>query len=58
MCFHNWSKWSGITDTSYSYQKRQFKICNKCGKIKSIYLGLDESHVPADIINNLIKGVK
>lgn len=56
MCmFHNWSTWSKVTDTAYTYVKRQFRKCAVCGKIKSRTINLDESNVPAEKINELVK---
>ena len=56
MCiFHTWSLWSKATDTAFTYVKRQFRKCNVCGKIESMTINLEESSVPAEKINELVR---
>ena len=56
MCiFHTWSKWSDVTDTNYTYTKRQFRKCIVCGKVISRTVSLGDSAVPAEIINEVVR---
>lgn len=56
MCLrHDWSLWSKVSDTAFTYVKRQFRRCNVCGKTVSRTINLEESSVPAEKINELVK---
>ena len=58
ICFHKYTKWSEVMDTSTEHNKIQVKTCKKCGKIKVRYISLFDgtflSIVSADSINKAL----